>query len=391
MENNEEKIKERSFLLMRFYWKDELYKVGKELNISYFNKFENYWDINEREAALEISKRLNDETLFRLIQETYPPSKYKFSFLGGFQGKYYTATEQEEVKLENSWGEVSKNLNKALEKWGDNAFGVLQAIINKGGVVTFFDLVDEIEKVIGREYFPTSLLPRLQPLKLVFKTGSNKYPDWTIPPEIIPLLNEKLAEYKKSKKIPDKFIKITDKGIGKDEVTVKSITNIVHSDQTIAKLSDKIADTRRSINLIFHHKFGEKLLEEDENAILDIRKVCKNEEDFNNRIQSLAILIDKINVIKLKNILNIDKEGSINILEIFLNQKFPNYNKRIIINLRNIFTLRSKKYPIHPDSPELIDALKYFGFQEFPPIWGELWEEVLKKYLESLELLKDTF
>lgn len=397
MENSEEKIKERALLLMRLYWKDGLFKIGKELNISYFNQFRNYWDIDEDISALEISKDNSDENLFKIIKEN-PPPKYRFSYLGGFQGKYYTATKKGEVKLQSSWEEVNKNLQEALNKWRDNAYGVLQAMINKNGTVVFFDLVDEIEKVIGREYFPTILLPRLQTKKLVFKTGSNKYPDWTIPHEIIPLLKEKLADYKKSKKIPDRFVKITDKGVGKDEVTVirktvESIANIVLTDKTISEIADKIVDNRRDINLIFSHKFGEKLFKGNESAVLDIRKVSKNEEDFNNRIQSLTTLIDGTEVEKLKELTNIEDsiEGSINILEIFLQRKFPNYNQQIITNLRNIATLRSKKYPIHEDRPELIDALNFFGFRKFPPVWGEVWETVLKKYSESLEALKKVF
>lgn len=393
MENTEEKIKERALLLRRLYWKDGIYEIGRKLNIQYFNQFKNYWDIDENISALEISKDISDENFFKIIKENLP-SKYRFSYLGGFQGKYYTAIEKGEVKVQSSWEEVNKNLQEALDKWGDNAYGVLQAMINKNGTVVFFDLVDEIEKVIGREYFPTILLPRLQTKKLVFKTGSNKYPDWTIPPEIIPLLKEKLADYKKSKKIPDRFVKITDKGVGKDEITVikktvESVANIVRTDKTISEIADKIADNRRNINLIFRHKFGEKLFRENEMAVLDIRKACKNEEDFNNRIQSLTALINELNIKKLKESTKVDKEGSVNFLEAFLQQKFPSYDERIITNLRNIVILRSKKYPIHSDSPEFIDALKFFGFQSFPPVWGEVWETILKKYLESLEELKN--
>jgi len=77
--------------------------------------------------------------------------------------------------------------------------------------------------------------------------------------------------------------------------------------------------------------------------------------------------------------------GSINILETFLIENFPNYDKPIIKNLRVIVTLRSKKYPIHRDDPAFIDALNYFGFADLPPDWQELWEAILQRYLESLQ------
>jgi hypothetical protein len=125
-------------------------------------------------------------------------------------------------------------------------------------------------------------------------------------------------------------------------------------------------------------------------AILGIRKLCSNEEEFNNRILSLTTLIDVINTEELKKSVNKTTDGSINILKAFLEDRLPNYDKSIIANLRNIKTLRSKKFPIHSDDPKFIEALRYFDFN-FPPDWGDLWEVVLKKYLECLEKIKRTF
>ncbi len=39
------KTKERALLLMRFYWLDGLYDIGKSLLVPYFERFANYWDI----------------------------------------------------------------------------------------------------------------------------------------------------------------------------------------------------------------------------------------------------------------------------------------------------------------------------------------------------------
>lgn len=121
-------------------------------------------------------------------------------------------------------------------------------------------------------------------------------------------------------------------------------------------------------------------------AILGIRRPCSNENAFNNRIQELTALIDEVNTEGLKNYINDTANGSI-ILEAFLEAKMPSYDKNIIINFRNIVTLRSKKFSIHRDDPKFIDALNYFGFT-FPPDWEDLWEVVLKKYIDSLEKIK---
>ncbi len=369
---------EKALLLMRFYWRDEVYNVGKELNIPYFNQFKNYWDMEHSQGALEVSKAITDNDLLKLTKEK--PPKYGLS-LGGFQGEYYTATEKGEVKLSSSWEGVRENVQKALDKWDEKAYSVLQAIINKEGRAAYFEIIDEIEKVLGYEYVPSYLLPRFGPLKLIFKTGSNKYPDWTMPSEIIPVVKEELIAYKKSSKKEERK---------KFPIEEDASGNILLSDRGISNIADKIAQKRREINLIFSDKFKTKLFKDNEMAILGIRKLCSNEEEFNNRILSLTTLIDVINTEELKKSVNKTTDGSINILKAFLEDRLPNYDKSIIANLRNIKTLRSKKFPIHSDDPKFIEALRYFDFN-FPPDWGDLWEVVLKKYLECLEKIKRTF
>ena len=369
---------EKALLLMRFYWRDEVYNVGKELNIPYFNQFKNYWDMDHFQGALEVSKAITDNDLLKLTKEK--PPKYGLS-LGGFQGEYYTATEKGEVKLSSSWEGVRENVQKALDKWDEKAYSVLQAIINKEGRAAYFEIIDEIEKVLGYEFVPSYLLPRFGPLKLIFKTGSNKYPDWTMPSEIIPVVKEELIAYKKSSKKEERK---------KFPIEEDASGNILLTDRGISNIADRIVQKRREINLIFSDKFKTKLFKDNEMAILGIRKLCSNEEEFNNRILSLTTLIDVINTEELKKSVNKTTDGSINILKAFLEDRLPNYDKSIIANLRNIVTLRSKKFPIHSDDPKFIEALRYFDFN-FPPDWGDLWEVVLKKYLECLEKIKKTF
>lgn len=375
--DEEERTKERALLLMRFYWKDEVYKIGKELNIPYFNQFNDYWDMDYYLAALEVSNVITEENLLKLIKEN--PTKYGLS-LGGFQGEYYTATEKGEVKLGSSWDGVKKNVQKALDTWDEKAYGLLQAIINKGGRAAYFEIIDEIERVLGYEYVPSYLLPRLQPLKLIFKTGSNKYPDWTMPPEIIPIVSEILMRYKDNHTlvIPGK-LDVEEDASGNALITYLNIDDIV----------EKILQKRREINLNFNKKFGMKLFKENELGIWSIRRPCSNEDDFNNRIQTLATLIDEMNIKGLKKSIENAPNGSINVLETFLKAEVLGYNETIISNFRNILTLRSKKFPIHSDDPKFIDALIYFGFT-FPPDWEVLWETVLRRYFESLEQLANT-
>ena len=169
-----------------------------------------------------------------------------------------------------------------------------------------------------------------------------------------------------------------------DEEKSNSI-KIPKSDCDINDIVDEIIRKRRDLNVIFNSRFKTNLFKDHEMAILDMGKPCSNEDDFNNRIQSLNTLIDEMHNKELGKYVDINKNGSVNILEAFLEVKLPNYDKTIITNLRTIVILRSKKFPIHKDDPKFIRALSYFGFQNFPPDWEKLWKVVLKKYLESLE------
>ena len=201
----EERTKERALLLMRFYmYEDDIYNIGKELNIPYFNQFKDYWDMDCDQGALEISKAITDIDLLKLLEEKTP--KYELGpNLGGFQGKYYTATKKGEVKFGSSWEEVRRNVQKALDKWGEKAYGLLQAMINKEGKVAYkegrsaySELADEIETVLGYELVPGYLLSPFESLKLIFRTGTAKHKTWTMPPEILPVVEEELITYKKT-------------------------------------------------------------------------------------------------------------------------------------------------------------------------------------------------
>jgi hypothetical protein len=367
---DEEKLKERISLLTRFFWLEDLFKIGRELDLDCFKRYTNYWEINQYHAATEIARNIDDNKLVELTRRHLP--KYGL-MLGGFHGNYYTASDTGELKLESSWNLIRKNAQKALDKWGDRAYGTLQALINKNGRATYFDLIDEIEKVLGYEFIPSYFLPRLGPLNLVFKTGSNKYPDWTMPSEIIPAVQEELRNFKRP--IRPHLIRFTPS------------ERLLRLEREIGLLVDKIAQARRNLNLLFERKFGTALLQQKEMAINDIRKPCSNEEEFTNRIMSLALLISEIETAKITRLIKSEKAetGSINLIETLLDEVAPNFDKSIIKNLRMIMALRSKKYPVHKDDPTLLNSLSYFGFTTMPPDWQDLWENVLQRYLDSLE------
>ena len=176
-----EKIEERALLLRRLYWLDEIHKIGKELNIDSIKEVENYWDLDHKSASSQISKILSDNSLLELVSR-HPP---KYLEMGGFHGQFYTLEEKNQLQLTGSWEIISKNVKRAIEKYKEKSYGTLKALVNKNGKSSYIDLLTEIEKILDKDYTPTALLSRLTILKLVFKTGSNKYPTWEIPQEIL--------------------------------------------------------------------------------------------------------------------------------------------------------------------------------------------------------------
>lgn len=120
-------------------------------------------------------------------------------------------------------------------------------------------------------------------------------------------------------------------------------------------------------------------------AIFQIAKPCRSESEFTENIAALSLLIDQINVNDIKKIVD-GKEGSINILEAFLREKFREYPSEIISNLRDIKVMRSKKFPTHPTDSRFIEVVVRLT-EKYPPNWPELYSKALEMYKDSLEKL----
>jgi len=149
---------------------------------------------------------------------------------------------------------------------------------------------------------------------------------------------------------------------------------------------ESIVRTRMAINDISKRNFGFRLLNPDEIAAFQMAKPCKKEEEFTHNIASLALLTDQINIEEIKKMLNTKETGSINLLQEFLNQYVKDSPSEVISNLRDIVTLRSKKYPIHPTDPKLVDTILRL-VNRYPPIWTDLWMKALTMYKESMDKL----
>lgn len=153
------------------------------------------------------------------------------------------------------------------------------------------------------------------------------------------------------------------------------------------RILENIINLREEIDNLWEKKFGFKLLEQNEKAVFQITRPCRNENEFTNSIAALALLIDQINTREMKNFIQA-QPGSINHLEEFLKKEIGQFPCKIIQNLRDIRIMRSKKSPIHPTDPKFFEAVQRItGEYKFPPNWFELYSKTLKHYEESLEEL----
>jgi len=151
-----------------------------------------------------------------------------------------------------------------------------------------------------------------------------------------------------------------------------------------------IAEARDHINSFIKEKYGFKFFYiAAERAIVDMYLPCVSKEEYTTRLLAIRNLISWLNTKELAKTLKnpeIKLDGAINYLEKFLNQKYPNYNKKIIANLRNINWV-CLSYPTHADSSRIISGCKNLGLKWPISDYRGSWEVILEAYSESLNLL----
>lgn len=174
-----------------------------------------------------------------------------------------------------------------------------------------------------------------------------------------------------------------------DEIVENITETPLEYEMKIQTVVNEIVEGRRWINDLFSHRFKSNLFEQNETAISEIQRGCKNENDFTSRIAALALLIDGMKIPKIDQAAGQTITGSINLLETFASQNLPQLNPEAVAILRDIMTLRSKKMPIHKDDPKIVQVLLKWDYR-IPPNWSNLWIKALSRYGDSLVMLKES-
>jgi len=202
------------------------------------------------------------------------------------------------------------------------------------------------------------------------------------PDSYLDLINSRIKDEKNklisyAKREVDIFQKQTESNLQKHEKK--------EEDFIVSKIIEKID----SINLLMKKNYNVKLFEIQEQKIWNnLFEPCQDKKDFVLHITALSSLIDWINIKGLKDFLKIEsKNGSINYLEMFLQEKYSNYDINIIQRLRRIFKIR--KMFVHKVTQESIKAIRELN-EEYPNTnYKRLWDKILLDFYTSLRQLEE--
>jgi len=182
-----EKEAERGKLLRRAYSRMDLFRIGKEYEVPYFQRFTSGWEVdNEDEAALEIASQIDDETLKRVFKE-HAPRQWTV-----FRGRFYML-EDGRLLLEGFWENAQTGIQKAKLRFGQESTSVLTALVKNGGSAD----VEQLRRMVKMANLD-KILDELERSKIIvaFYKG-DRYQEWGIMEETLPIVEVALGMKRK--------------------------------------------------------------------------------------------------------------------------------------------------------------------------------------------------
>ena len=140
------------------------------------------------------------------------------------------------------------------------------------------------------------------------------------------------------------------------------------------------------INTLTKRNLGKELFKIHAHTIwLNFHDVCLNTKDFILQINALSNLMDWMNI-KQFPISNPPEEGTLNFLEQFLKEKYPEHNNSLIKRFRKIKRIRQRIHT-EKETPEIMKIMKEYNVKDLQ----QLLEEVKIDFLLSLKQLEEIF
>jgi len=179
----EDKTVERKILLKRAFSRRRLFEIGKNLGVSYFDRFTSEWDIDEDQAALEIASQISDTQLKEAFEKQSPREWVVF------RGKHYTF-EDGGLQLQGSWKTIESNLRQVRKEHGKNELAVLKRLVEAGKSCGLKEIVTDLKLGVD----PIPVLNELERLKIVVVSyRGDQYQEWKVLEETAPLIRSELG------------------------------------------------------------------------------------------------------------------------------------------------------------------------------------------------------
>ncbi len=186
----DDKTMEKKLLIKRALSLPDIFEVGKELGLHYFDHFVSCWEINADEALLELAQAVSDAQLQEIFK------KHGARVWTAFRGKYYTF-EDGVLSLKGALEKIGAGVAETEKMYGQDGIDVLKAMVQAGGTFSLREFRDFSEQKID----PCPILDKLEELKIVVPSFQDEgYTEWRMLEESLPLIRAELgmppSEYK---------------------------------------------------------------------------------------------------------------------------------------------------------------------------------------------------
>jgi hypothetical protein len=200
LEENE-KLIERAMLLKRVFSRADLFSIGKWIKISCFKDLANKWKIgNEEETSFIIAQELDDDGLQQVL------NKFKPRDWAIFRGRFYTFEDGIFLK-ETASKTVENGIRRAKARYGPFTISILKALMKSHGPVSFEEMKRQVKTDELRE-----VLDELERSKVIVTSyKGDKYQEWQILDETVPIIEFELGIRKKPPKPIRPVVKLTDR------------------------------------------------------------------------------------------------------------------------------------------------------------------------------------
>jgi len=187
---SDDKIVERKLLIKRAFSLTEIFEIGKQLLIPYFDQFVSSWETDADAASLEIGQAVSDTQLQEIFK------KHETRDWAVFRGKHYTF-EGGILSLRGSLEKIQAAIAETAKKYGKDSVYVLKAMVQAGGNFGLKEYTEALKQKVD----PYPILSKLEQLKVVVPAYKGKeYCEWKMLEETLPFIRSELgipsAEYK---------------------------------------------------------------------------------------------------------------------------------------------------------------------------------------------------